>query len=387
VVLQLIDSFHQGGSERQAVQLTRLLCESGRFQTRLASLSADGVLRAQVEKLDLGEIPAFPLTSFYDRNAFIQIRRLSSFLTHSRIQILHTHDFYTNVFGMIAGSLSRVPVRIASLRETAGMRTRAQTTVQQIAFKRAHHIIANSEAGRGKLIEQGIKDSRISVIYNGLDAGRLITTATRAESFSMLGLPPEEAHSRAKFVTIVANMRHDVKDYPMFLRAARRVKAEIPKAAFLLAGEGQLTEPLRALAAELGLQKCAFFLGRCERIAELLSVSDVCILSSKAEGFSNSILEYMAAARPVVATDVGGTREIVVEGQTGYLVASGDDRRMAERTISLLKQPERARAIGELGKQLVEEKFSCEAQLRKTEQLYERLLDSVRRPRMNGHQL
>jgi glycosyltransferase involved in cell wall biosynthesis len=142
----------------------------------------------------------------------------------------------------------------------------------------------------------------------------------------------------------------------------------------LLAGEGELTESLRELAGELNLSDSTFFLGRCERIAELLSVSEVCVLSSKAEGFSNSILEYMAGARPVVATDVGGAREAVVEEQTGYLVASGDDVKMAERIISLLKAPERARAMGERGKQVVEEKFSCAAQLRNTEQLYDRLL-------------
>lgn len=374
VVLQLIDSFHQGGSERQAIQLTRLLCEGGRFRTRLASLSAEGVLRAQVAKLDLGEIPDFPLTSFYDRNAFVQTRRLTSFLTRARIQILHTHDFYTNLFGMVAGSFARVPVRIASMRETAGMRTPAQSTAQRVAFGLAHHLVANSEAVREKLIAQGINEAGISVIYNGLDISRLATTATRSESLSLLRLPPEEDRRRRSFVTIVANMRHDVKDYPMFLRAARRVKAALPGAVFLLAGEGDLMESLRVLTSELELQDSTFFLGRCEKIAELLSISDVCVLSSKAEGFSNSILEYMAAARPVVATDVGGAREVVVDGQTGHLVLSGDDLTMAERIVSLLKEPEKARAMGALGKQVVEEKFSCGAQLSRTEALYDKLL-------------
>ena len=73
-----------------------------------------------------------------------------------------------------------------------------------------------------------------------------------------------------------------------------------------------------------------FFLEGCEHVSDLLSISDVCVLSSKAEGFSNSILEYMAAARPVVATDVGGAKEAIVEGETGYLVKSGDENGMAE---------------------------------------------------------
>lgn len=160
----------------------------------------------------------------------------------------------------------------------------------------------------------------------------------------------------------------------MFLRAARRVKEAVPDAAFLLAGEGELSDLLQSLASEFGITESTFFLGRCERVAELLSVSEVCVLSSKAEGFSNSILEYMAAARPVVVTDVGGAREAVREGETGYLVPSGDDATMAARLISLLRDPKTARTMGMKGRLVVQEEFSCEAQLARTEALYDRLL-------------
>jgi glycosyltransferase involved in cell wall biosynthesis len=226
---------------------------------------------------------------------------------------------------------------------------------------------------RDKLITDGIPGGKVSVIYNGLDLKRLETSATRSEALSHIGVKVDEA-SFFRFISIVANMRHDVKDYPMFLRSARRVKAAAPEAAFLLAGEGELEESLKTLAAELGIRDSTFFLGRCEKIAELLSISDVCVLSSKAEGFSNSILEYMAAARPVVATDVGGAAEAIIEGETGYLTPSGDDKTMAEKIISLLGDPGRAQAMGSRGRQVVEERFSCEAQLADTEKLYEKLL-------------
>jgi glycosyltransferase involved in cell wall biosynthesis len=379
VVLQLIDSFNQGGSERQAIQLTRLLHESGRFNVRLASLRSEGSLRVAMEELNLGEIPSFPLNSFYDSNALNQLRRLIAFLRRERIDILHTHDFYTNVFGMAAGSIARRPARIASMRETSGMRTRAQKRVQVFAYGLAHHVIANSEAVRKKLIDQGINATKVTVVYNGLDVTRLTLTASRPEILSSLGLPSETNDVRKCFVTIVANMRHEVKDYPMFLKAARLVKQSMPETAFLLAGEGELTDQLRLLAKELGIEEETFFLGRCEHVGALLKVSDICVLTSKAEGFSNAILEYMAAARPVVATDVGGAREAVAEGQTGYLVSSGDHQTMAERIVSLLRDRERARLMGERGQRVVEEKFSCEAQLADTEKLYERLLTTRRR--------
>jgi glycosyltransferase involved in cell wall biosynthesis len=105
-----------------------------------------------------------------------------------------------------------------------------------------------------------------------------------------------------------------------------------------------------------------------------LAVSDVCVLSSTSEGFSNAILEYMAASRPVVATAVGGASEAIVEGETGYLVSPGDDETMAQRIVSLLCHPGRAREMGELGRATVEQKFSSEAQLELTLNLYNRLL-------------
>ena len=104
----------------------------------------------------------------------------------------------------------------------------------------------------------------------------------------------------------------------------------------------------------------------------------MCVLSSKAEGFSNSILEYMAAARPVVVTDVGGAREAVVDGETGYVVLPGDDEAMAERIISLLNHTVEARAMGDKARKRVEEKFSCQAQLEREESLYDRLLAQSR---------
>jgi glycosyltransferase involved in cell wall biosynthesis len=275
---------------------------------------------------------------------------------------------------MSAGALARLPVRVASMRETAGMRTSTQKRVQRVAYSLAHHVVANSQAVSQVLIADGVPAEKVSVIYNGLDLKRLAPqTFSRAETLGLLGLDSETDPPR-RFISIVANMRHEVKDHRMFLRAARRVVEVVPDAAFLLAGEGELTGSLRELAAELGIHERTYFLGRCERVAELLSVSEICVLSSKAEGFSNSILEYMAAGRPVVATNVGGAAELIREGETGYLVPAGDDEMMAARLIDLLRDPNRSRMMGDAGKRIVEEQVSCEAQLSRTEDLYERLL-------------
>ena len=373
-VLHIIDSFDQGGTERQAIQLVRLLHESNHYRVHLACIHDRGVLRSEVERLGIGDITAYPLNSFYNRNFAVQLRRLKRLLREREIEILHTHGLYTNVFGIIGATLAGVPVRIASRRETGFLRNGLRRWGERRAFSLSHAIVANAEAVRRQLITEGVPSQKVITVYNGLNVERFAppqAVLTREEALARLGLPCEPSR---RLVTIVANTRHPVKDHPMFLRAAHQVRDSVPEAAFVIAGEGGLVASLQALAEELGIGRDVYFIGRCERVPELLAVSEVCVLSSKAEGFSNAILEYMAAGRAVVATDVGGAREAVVEGDTGLLVPAGDDAAMAKRIISLLGNPERAREMGERGRRIVQEKFSCEAQLARTVNLYDELM-------------
>lgn len=372
-VLHLIGSFHQGGSERQALQLARLMQANGRYRVHLACLNRRGSLLAEAESAGFGDITEYPLNSFYSRSFPFELRRFSRFLREREIDVVQAHDFYTNVFGMAGAVVARVPVRIAARRETRGFRSPAQKRVERAAYRSAQRVVANAEAVAEQLTVEGVPRAKIVVIHNGLDAGRVAPPdgLTRGAARASFGLPAEAGRP---LVTIVANLRHPVKDHPTFLRAARRVRDRVPEAAFVVAGEGELIEPMRDMAQHLGINSATFFVGRCSDVAGLLYASDVCVLSSTAEGFSNSILEYMAAARPVVATEVGGAREAVNEGETGFLVPAGDDELMAERIAFLLEHPGRAREMGEAGRLRVREKFSCEAQLERTYEMYERLL-------------
>jgi glycosyltransferase involved in cell wall biosynthesis len=379
-VLQLIGSFNQGGSERQAVQLTRLLREDGRFNVLVATLDSSGPLGAQVQRLGLNDVPEYPLTSFYDRNAVTQMKRFVKYLKQNEVHVVHAHDFYTNIFGMTASTLARVPVRIASRRESS-VRAAKQRFVERCAYKLAQKVVANCEEVRQQLILEGVSATKVTTLYNGLDLSSFAPhTGDRNEVLASLGLPVDVPR---RFITIVANMRAHfqeptpvcLKDHPTFLRAAKRVHEVIPDAAFVIAGEGEMLEATRKLAAELGIEKQTFFLGRCENVPVLLSASFACVLSSTAEGFSNSILEYMAAGRPVVATRVGGAAEAIEEGSSGYLVNAGDDESLAERLIRLLSDTAGAEEMGKRGKEIVSEKFSSEAQLRRTTNLYDELLN------------
>jgi glycosyltransferase involved in cell wall biosynthesis len=274
---------------------------------------------------------------------------------------------------MTGAFLAGVPARVTSKGETDGFRSPMQKRAERAAFRLSHRVIANCLVVQNQLIREGVSPAKIIQHYNGLDLDRLKVESDlrREDVLARFGLPEDR-----RYMSIVANLRNPVKDHPMFLRAAARVRAAVPDAGFAIAGEGELMESLRGLAAELGIKDEVFFLGRCDNVADLLFASDVGVLSSKAEGFANAILEYMAAGLPVVATDVGGAREAIAEGETGYLVASGDDEKMAERIIEVLNEPKRACAMGERGKLIAAEKFSCDLHLQNTLELYDELLST-----------
>jgi glycosyltransferase involved in cell wall biosynthesis len=273
---------------------------------------------------------------------------------------------------MTGAALARVRGRIASKRETTGTRTRAQTTVENTAFRLAHAIVANATVVKEQLVGEGVSSDKITVIHNGLDLSRFRQNGNVIEALQRLDLT---SISGRPIITMVANFEYRVKDHPMLVRAAQRVTADVPEAIFVVAGEGELREETQKLAADLGLKASCLFIGRCASVPDLLAASDICVLSSQAEGFSNSILEYMAAGRAVVATDVGGASEAIVEGETGYLVQAGDDQAMAERIISLLRDPDKSRRMGLNGRRLVEQRFSTENRLATTSALYKKFLN------------
>ena len=370
-VLELIGAFEQGGSERQAVQLSKNLKRDKQFNVFVGCLERRGPLLFEIDWLKSDEIPEFRLSSFYDLNFAIQVRRCAAYMRANDIRLIHTHDFYSNIFGMISAYIAGVPCRIASKRETFS-KTTVQTLVERNTFRLAHRIVANASAVKNFLVENGVAEIKIKVIYNGVDLRRFITAEKNSTHLlPELGVRIPEKH---QVVTIVANLRSEVKDHSMFLRSAKRVLEVEGSTVFIVAGEGELLESYKTEANILGIKDKVYFVGGSADVPALLSASDICVLSSRSEGFSNAILEYMAAGKPVVATRVGGAAEAIVEGETGFLVESGDASLMSQRIVQLLENSDMARTFGKNGRKRVKEQFSIEAQLDKTRGLYEEVL-------------
>lgn len=244
------------------------------------------------------------------------------------------------------------------------------------AFRLADAIVANSEAVKNYLVAGNVSTGKIKVIYDSLDLNKFSNvTKSRREICKELNLPTGE---NIKFVTLVANLRHAVKNQKMFLRAAAKVVQMHRNAHFILAGEWELKNELAAFAKDMNITGNVPFIGRRDNVSELLSVSEICVLTSIAEGFSNSIIEYMAVGKAVVATDVGGASEATVEGETGYLVQSDHDRIFAKHLNELLDNEKKSKSFGKKGREIAEWKFSLETRILKTLKLYETLSEKKR---------
>lgn len=370
-VLQLIGSFNRGGSETQAVQLAKSLKSSQRCQVVVATLNREGSLLSEIE--DFSDIPEFRLSSFYDLNFIRQLRRFVGFLKDNRIDIVHTHDFYTNFFGMIGAKIAGVTVKIASKRETGGMRSVGQERLERLAFVLADSILVNSEAVKNYLMASKVPVEKITVVYNGIDISKFSNHEDKSiEIMKRLNLPSED---NTRFIVITANFRHKVKNQIMLLRAAKRLLEDFPNLHFIFLGEGELLQEAMSIAEELGVSKNTHFLGRCSNVPEILAIADICVLTSLHEGFPNAVLEYMAAGKPVVATNVGGVAEAVLDAKTGFLVEPNDDDTFVSRIEYLLRNPQKASEMGRLGKLIISDRFSIQAQIERVIQLYRHLLD------------
>ena len=369
-VVQVFTSLNLGGMERQTLQLVRLLAESGQYEVHVASLRSNGPLKEDLEGLGFRNFPSYPLQSLHDLNAGRQVLRFAGFLRSLRACILHTHDFYTNTFGILAGALAGIPIRIASRREL-DVFTPWQRRFDHLAYRGSHCVVANCEFLRKRLTEEGVPPEKSTVIANGIELERFSKDGHDGpELRASFGLPRS-----GRVVTMVANLHNERKDHLTFAVAASRLTQDLPEVVFVIAGDGQGSAALREAMAPLRANQRLFLLGSCQRIPELLATSDVGVLCSHSEGMPNAVLEYMAAGLPVVASDVGGANEAVLEGETGYLVPPGDAAAVAERVSRLLQREDLGRRMGEAGRQRVQRHFSLATQQARVLETYTRLLE------------
>jgi glycosyltransferase involved in cell wall biosynthesis len=371
--LKFLTHFGVGGTERQFVYISRGLDRS-RFDLQIACMARMGAFLPDIEALGL-PITEYKTDSLYSLRTFRNQVRLARYIRREGIQVVHAYGFYSNVFAIPAAALSRTCVSIASVRDLGVFpdREKLRSVTLAAVCRWTDCVLANSEAVRGWLVKQGVRDDRIRVIPNGI-----VIPAERSDSDgfpirSQLGIDPA-----APVIAVVGRLTR-TKGIEYFLDAAAGVLQRFPSARFMVVGDTFFDPSYRVelenRAAAFNLQNRVIFTGHRDDVPKLLRETTISVLPTLSESFSNSLLEAMALGIPIVATNVGGNPELITDGEHGILVPPRDTAALSRSIIRLLESPELGQRLGNAAREKVVRRYSLETILHQTEDLYIELLE------------
>ncbi len=357
---------------RRGAQVT-LACTVERFRDELEATGAQVLHLPIARRLS----PLEDLASLLD---------LVYLMRRVRPDVVHTATSKAGFLGRLAARLTGVPLVVHTIYELPENSTSSPWVrgfywaLEFLAARLAHHLVTISEPNRRQILAERICTSRkLTLIPEGLDLARYQASRSASQVRAELGIPQD-----APLVVSVGRLE-PAKGHADLLAAFRRVVDRFPQARLAIVGRGYLESELRALCQTLGIQDRVMFLGFREDLLDLVGACDVFALASLYEGQGVATMEAMAMSRPTVCTGVGGVTDVVVEGETGYMVPPRDPKRLAERLVELLCDPQKAQTMGHAGRRRAEEDFRVEDTNRKLLCLYQNLLS--RRSRQNANPL
>jgi glycosyltransferase involved in cell wall biosynthesis len=315
----------------------------------------------------------FPLDRVYSPAGLGQIWRFRGYIRRNGIDVVHSFMWRSDIFNVVAALGLRRTAVITSRLNSGYSYTAVNKRVSRVLNVFTTRVVTNS-AHAAKVVEAAeiLQPEKMTVLYPGVHLGQYACSAGDPATAAALGIP-----SGVRVVGVVANYR-EVKDLPLFLRAAQKVAAAVPDAVFLLVGSGEMKEELERLAAKLKIGDRVFFTHGKGPVPDYLARMSVACLSSRSEGLPNAILEYMAASLPVVATDVGGNPEVVTGGVTGFLVGCRTPEAFAEPIVRLLQDEKLRVAMGRKGLERVTAEFDMAGAVGRLENLYVEVAEETR---------
>ena len=370
-VLELVAS-SRGGGAAHVRDLARGM-DRARFGVQVGMAQDGG--NVQQEDFEAAGIPLHNLNiaSGFSLTAVAELRGLLP-----TFRILHVHGARAALFGRLAVLSLRQPRPrvVYSIHGFAAPhypppRRQVLLTVEHALAPATDQWVCVSLAERDALLAAGVADpARVRVIWNGIDTTRFARGGIDSQrSRPALGLPTD-----AYVVTTICRLFRP-RDFGTLLEAFRQVLDRLPRAHLLIVGDGPLRADIEGRIEALHLESHVHLLGIRRDVPQLLGITDVLTLSSRGwEGLPLTVLEAMASSVPVVASDVGGTREALVDGETGYLFAPGDAPALARRILTLAARPELAQEMGCRGLRRVREHFTVQRMVNETMALYEKLL-------------
>lgn len=354
-ILQLIDGLGSGGKERQCVELVKGLAAHKDITIQVVMMSEE-VHYSDI--YDLGvDVVSLIRKGKYDFSIFFKLYKLCKIF---RPHIIHSWSAMTSVYAIPVAKMLGIRLVNGIIRDASlHGKFNKSFLIPKLTFPFSDVIVANSAAG---LAVYKVPKQRGLCIYNGFDFERIENLQSETGVRKALNIQTK------KVVGMVASFSR-FKDYETFIEAAKIVLRKRNDVTFLAIGDGPILEKAKRSVSP-NLQQRVVFPGRLEHVESVVNVFHVGVLSTHSEGISNSIMEYMALGKPVVATDSGGNNALVVEGKTGFLVPTSDADQMAHRIEQLLKDNELARLMGAEGKQRIAKEFSPEKMTKNFLSLY-----------------
>jgi glycosyltransferase involved in cell wall biosynthesis len=282
--------------------------------------------------------------------------RLARALREMQVDLVHAHQYTPFFYSVTARLLFRRPPVLLTEhgRWLPDYPRPKRKLANRLLLERRDRVVGVGNAVRRALVDNdGFPAERAGVIHNGIDLARFdSTTETRWAVRADIGC-------RADDLVVVQVARLDsLKDHATAARAVERAARQRPELRWVVVGEGPEASAIEALAAERGIERHVIMLGLRTDVPRILQAADIALLTSKSEGIPLTLIEAMAAGRPVVSTDVGGVPEVVVDGETGLLAPCGDDARLAEHLVSLAVDPARRAELGRQGSRRARQLFS-----------------------------
>lgn len=299
-----------------------------------------------------------PTNKVVSLNGFNTIYNLIRLINNNHYDCILSYFETSDIISVIASFFTKNKALISSRRDTGFRHSKKLKWLYRFLNKRFKVIIAASEAINDSLSIAGIDQSKINLIYNGVDLDRF-QNINAQKIRNELNLDNETI-----LLGMVANLT-PVKNHQIVINCIKRFHENNIKIHLLLAGDGPLRNELEQYVKSNALDNYVHFIGRRKDIPDILSGIDIFILASETEGLSNALLEAMAAARPVVATNVGGNPEVVLNGQTGYLVRENDLYELYQAINKLVQSKSLRVKYGQAGFDRVKNEFSVDAMVNK----------------------
>jgi len=362
-ILRIVNSMDIGGLERGVYNLTFKL-DKNKFEHVFCCLQRKGYFGEQLEKKRF-KLYELRKKKGFGFNLIPKIRRI---IKKEKIDIVHTHNTHPFQLGILA-SLGLNVLRIHTDHNSfANNESRYILLLNRFFYNFVDKVICVTESIRRDWIEKvGVNTKKLVAIYNGSDISQFDININVAKEMNQLGL-----NKKDKVIGIVARLAKE-KDIFTLLMAFKFVNEKVKGSKLLIIGDGPLRNQLEEFA-KYNKIKNVKFLGMRTDVLKLMKIFDVYALSSLSEGNSQTIREAMAASKPVVATNVGGNPELVVDGVTGFLVPKRNPERMAEAIVNLLENRKLREKMGKEGKKRVEKYFRIEKQAENYEKLYDQFL-------------